>query len=183
MKTVTSILDTLHAAGITVALHPDGIKITPASILTDDLRRLIRANKTALMDLLTAANESAKPFPDPYQEHEIKSLWDNPPMTSGEVETFTVRMLLFMHRGLAAYPAELLACKLTRRDREADDRRMCTECDGLRGHAPEWRCARPRAAELGGAGLPAELVIQPQRCPAFQPAALAMEDHRHDQQC
>lgn len=47
------VLGTLTAAGLTVSLMPDsGLMVSPASLLTDDLRDLIRAHKPALVDLL-----------------------------------------------------------------------------------------------------------------------------------
>ena len=46
------VLGTLEAAGLTASLTPDfGLMVSPASLLTDELRSLIRAHKAALVDL------------------------------------------------------------------------------------------------------------------------------------
>lgn len=52
--------------------------------------------------------------------------WDD-----AEIQTFTVRVLTFFRRGIAAEEADDIAERLTLRDREADERRMCLECAAL----------------------------------------------------
>ena len=92
-------------------------------------------------------------------------------MTGREIDTFTVRLHHFTWRGLAEPDAELLADKLVKRDREADDRRLCLECTHLAGHAGAWGCRNWQRAAIASkardAQLPAALVIQPQRCNGF----------------
>jgi hypothetical protein len=108
--TTLSILDALHAAGITVAPTDRGTLIlNPADAVTGDLLHLVRKNKPALLDYLRAANDShgadVSLPPSPSPGHDGKPLWTDPlaaPMTSGEVETVTARLLLFMRRGLAS---------------------------------------------------------------------------------
>lgn len=47
------VLGTLEAAGLTVSLTPDsGLMVSPAILLTDELRSLIRVHKAVLVDLL-----------------------------------------------------------------------------------------------------------------------------------
>lgn len=56
------VVEALHDAGLRLALTPEqGLKVTPASALTDELRDLIRANKATLVDWLIgqAANDGA----------------------------------------------------------------------------------------------------------------------------
>ena len=60
---VQNIFESLRGAGLSLSLASNnGITVTPASRLTDDLRTLIRDNKPFLIDWLTAAND---PVPEP----------------------------------------------------------------------------------------------------------------------
>lgn len=53
------VLNTLHDAGLSIALAPDqGLKVTPASRLTPELRDLIRTSKIVLTDLLERMNSA-----------------------------------------------------------------------------------------------------------------------------
>ena len=90
-------------------------------------------------------------------------------MNGAEIHTFTQRLHQFTRRGLAELEAESLADKLVARDREADDRRLCLECSS-QGRGSGWRCNQWTLAGLGGAGLPADLVRQLQRCDSFTEA-------------
>ena len=59
------ILGELHDAGLSIALAPDrGLKVTPASSLTPELRDVIRASKDLLIDWLAAATEADPDRPD-----------------------------------------------------------------------------------------------------------------------
>ncbi len=59
------ILGELHDAGLSIALTPDrGLKVTPASSLTPELRDVIRASKDLLIDWLAAATEADPDRPD-----------------------------------------------------------------------------------------------------------------------
>ena len=65
-----------------------------------------------------------------------------------------------------------LADKLVVRDREHDDRRVCLECKHFAGHgAGSWRCGNWHAGDVAirsrYAHLPADLVVQLQRCNGF----------------
>ena len=95
-------------------------------------------------------------------------------MTGREIDTFTARLHHFTRRGLVALDAERLADKLVKRDREADDRRLCLECTHLAGHAGAWGCRNWQRAAIASkardAQLPAALVIQPPRCEGFKVA-------------
>ena len=63
---VHHVVDALHGAGLSLALTPEqALKVTPASKLTTELRDLIRASKSELIDLLArmkAANDDATPW-------------------------------------------------------------------------------------------------------------------------
>ena len=95
---------------------------------------------------------------------------------TGEIELFNRRAALFVRRGANDVQAEALADRLVRRDREEDDRHLCHECRHLRGGLPGWLCGNGAAAGVPtsgwGAGLPAPMVAQLQRCPGFAAAGL-----------
>lgn len=93
-------------------------------------------------------------------------------MNGAEIDTFAVRLHKFTDKGLARADGELLADKLVLRDREQDDRRVCLECNHFAGHgAGSWRCGNWQAAGVAirsrDAQLPADLVVQLQRCNGF----------------
>jgi hypothetical protein len=84
--------------------------------------------------------------------------------TDDEIATFSMREVRF--RQLHRTDAEHLAERLTLRDRQADDRRMCVECRELE---ISGRCAAARRGEIPGADRRLEpvpnLLI---RCEAFR---------------
>lgn len=93
-------------------------------------------------------------------------------MNEAEIDTFSVRLHKFTDKGLARNDGEALADKLVLRDRDQDDRRVCLECKHFAGHgAGSWRCGKWQAARaalrLREAQLPADLVVQLQRCDGF----------------
>ncbi len=159
------ILETLRDAGLSVELAPgDGLKLTPASRLTDELRQVIRANKPGLIHWLKAANDS-EPDPDRW-------CWPNgDAMNSMQLSDFAARVERFTDKGLPMQEAERLADALVIRDRGLDDRRLCLECQHLRGMAGKWRCGNWQqagtAANPMSAQLPGELVQRLHRCDGF----------------
>lgn len=64
---VQDIFKALHGVGLRISLEPGGgIGVAPASLLTSELRDLIRDNKAALVDYLRAANDPVgNPTPEP----------------------------------------------------------------------------------------------------------------------
>ena len=61
-----SLVDQLGHAGITLSLTANGaLAVSPASLLADDLRALIRAGKEGLINWVKAANDAASRAPDP----------------------------------------------------------------------------------------------------------------------
>lgn len=98
--------------------------------------------------------------------------WDD-----AEIAAFMARQYLFGQRGASAQDAEHLADRLASRDRSDDDRRVCLECRHLRGAGP-WRCGNWQAAGVAirsrDAQLPADLVVQLQRCHGYEDARLPM---------
>ena len=90
----------------------------------------------------------------------------SPGMAEPETKRLTERTMLVIRRGLATVEAEQLAFKLTGRDREIDDRKVCLECSNL-SRAGGWKCSNWRQADIGSPGVPAELVHLLQRCHGF----------------
>ena len=93
-------------------------------------------------------------------------------MNGAEIDTFAVRLHKFTDKGLTRNDGETLADKLALRDRDQDDRRVCLECKHFAGHGAEsWRCGNWQAAGVAirshDAQLPADLVVQLQRCDGF----------------
>ena len=72
-----------------------------------------------------------------------------------KVDRVAFRVALFQQHGWPQDRAEQWAARLTQRDADRDDRRICVECKNL---LSQWRCAK-RGAVL------AETL---QRCPTFQ---------------
>ena len=98
-------------------------------------------------------------------------------MTGSEIDTFTARLARFTDKGLIQIDAESLTDKLVQRDRDSDDRRVCLECTHLTGYGvTSWRCGNWQAAKVAHRArdnqLPADLVMQPQRCNGFKGATV-----------
>ena len=54
-----------------------------------------------------------------------------PALNDAQIKRFTFREALFHRRGLPAHAAEQWADRLTTRDHDRDDRRICLECSSL----------------------------------------------------
>lgn len=92
-------------------------------------------------------------------------------MNTQELDTFMVRLDQFSNKGLSVSDAEVLCDQLVRRDRDADDRRLCLECSYLEWYIGRWRCANGLvtggARVTANAQLPKEITQQLQRCLGF----------------
>lgn len=84
--------------------------------------------------------------------------------SDAEIQAFTARRDRLLRWGNSAQEADYLAERLTLRDREADDRRVCGEC----GHGRSTRCP-------DGGPLPATVL---HRCPTFNPGLVAELNQR-----
>lgn len=108
---------------------------------------------------------SANPHMTPEQGDECHGCgWD-----AAEIEAFVGRAAKFAQIGRT--DPEHLAERLTLRDRQADDRRMCVECRELESTG---RCAAARRGEIVGADRrldPVPNILM--RCPAFKGAVSA----------
>ena len=109
-------------------------------------------------------------------------------MNGAEIYTFAARLHQFTDKGLTNHDGEILADKLVLRDRDQDDRRVCLECQHFAGYGTgSWRCGNWQAAGVAlrsrDAQLPADLVVQLQRCDGFtaHPTSTPQEiDNEHD---
>ena len=107
-------------------------------------------------------------------------------MTGAEIDNFKARLSKFGDKGLTATDCEALADKLVKRDRESDDRRVCLECKHLSGVGQtSWRCGNWQAAGIAiharDTQLPADLVLQLQRCDGFNKLNIfRLHQSKHD---
>jgi hypothetical protein len=163
----------LRDAGLVLTLTPaGGLHVAPRSALTDDHRAAIRAERDALVLALQAEAASPPPSPPPRRS-------GNPLMTpeqgddchaggwdDDEIDAYLAREARFARMGRA--DAEHLAERLTLRDRQHDDRRLCLECAAL---ADNRRCLVAARGRLPGAARwlePVPIILQ--RCEGFTAA-------------
>ena len=171
------LLQRLRGSGFALSLTDDGgVKVAPASALTDDYRQAIRANRAELVTLLRSgaarstapAARSTAPAESPRPYRLAKTDADRchwPPWGEPEIQAFVARVALFIRRGVTATDADELAEALTLRDRDGDDRGLCIECRHL---DRDGRCAMARAGQLHGVDRrfePLRTVLQ--RCEGF----------------
>lgn len=166
----SELLHHLRDAGLVLTLTPAGdLHVAPRCALNDDHRAAIRAGRDALVLALLAEaddaptppqRDSGNPWMTPEQGDECHAGgWDD-----AEVDAFQRREARFIRLGRAA-DAEHLAERLTLRDREGDDRRLCLECTWLSGTG---RCLAAATARLPGVDRwlePIQTILQ--RCDAF----------------
>lgn len=166
------LLHHLRGVGLVLTLTPAGaLHVAPRTALTDDYRAAIRAGRDALLlALLAEAEKPATPPPSPGRS-------GNPPMTpepgdechasgwdDAEIDAFQRREARFIRMGRAS-DAEHLAERLTLRDRQHDDRRLCLECSEL---GENGRCQAAARGRLAGAHRRLEPVLTIlQRCEGF----------------
>lgn len=164
------LLHHLRGAGLVLTLTPTGgLHVAPRSALTDDHRTAIRAERDALVLALQAEADppppppprrSGNPLMTPEQGDEGHAGgWDD-----AEIDAFLAREARFTRMGRAA-DAEHLAERLTLRDRQRDDRRLCLECTAL---ADNGRCLVAARGRLPGASRrlePVQTILQ--RCERF----------------
>jgi hypothetical protein len=84
--------------------------------------------------------------------------------TDADMARFMDRRARLMRWGWAEAEAERQAEKLVLRDREADPRVSCTECQ----HYRPGRCANHKAAALASHEVGRDMATRLQRCPGFQ---------------
>ena len=153
-------LRALTDAGLHLRADGNRLIVAPADRLTDRLRVLIRQHKAELLEIARRAN--GNPLMSAQQASDCHAGgWDD-----AEIQAFTTRVMLFMRRGANTTDADDLAERLTLRDREADDSRLCLECRHYRpNHCSNHVNAGLRVADLGR-----DLATTLQRCSGFQSA-------------
>lgn len=164
------LLNCLRGDGLVLTLTAGGgLHAAPRDALTDEHRAAIRAARDALVRMLQAEasrlqpplpRRSGNPLMTPEQGDDCHAGgWDD-----AEIEDFMVREARFTRLGRTA-DAEHLAERLSLRDREQDDRRLCLECAAL---ADNRRCELAAQGRLAGADRrlePVPTILQ--RCPGF----------------
>lgn len=115
-------LQHLSGAGLSVRLDGDRLIVGPSQLLTGELRQSIQAYKADLLALLKPAPPVNEPAP-------VEG-------SNGKVQGRVARLLAV---GLDTERAEELSQWMGRRPAEADDRRLCIECDLC--HA--WQALQP----------------------------------------
>jgi hypothetical protein len=187
------LLRNLQGAGFSVTAAGGGIRIAPASALTERHRQDIRAHRAELLALVGdhqagtaktdrptlsadlsvpigrgAANrqgpETANDLPDP-----DRWCWPNSnAMTGAELAVMSVRIERYSRRGIEEAQAERLADLMKDCDRQTCDLQLCMDCTQLVGNRP-WQCLSHRTSGVAR-DLPGEFVCTPQRCPVFKAA-------------
>jgi hypothetical protein len=166
-----ALLSDLGGAGLSVRLIDDKIIVTPKDRLTDPLRDAIRTHRAELVEALKP--EPALPTAPPAAP--TARIYRLTRAQAGEahaeswnadtIDAFTARRDAILRRGYSADDADDLAERLTLRDREQDDRRMCIECTHL---GERGRCLAAAVGRLPGADRRLEPVpIILQRCEGF----------------
>ncbi len=156
------LLANLADAGLSITAEGDRLLIRPGSKLTDDLRTAIRAEKPALLALLTGAAPALQSRPywlaTAEADHCHAHPWDD-----ATCARFAARVGRFLRLGIDATDADDLAERLALRDQDADDRRLCIECRNCR---PGLRCSASQRSGFGP-DLGRDLATRLHRCPAF----------------
>ena len=89
--TAAAVLTHLNAAGIRLEVRAGALLATPKESLTDDARSLIRANKPALLELLSRSTADAAPgrlWLIRHPDGSVRSHSFTPPATRAEVEVW-----------------------------------------------------------------------------------------------
>ncbi len=172
--------------GPTAAANDTAPTPTPTTVMVDigtvrppGLSPLLLAASLALDASVVAAGALPGSDPDAH-------CWPHSTAMNGaEIDLFTARLHRFTDKGLTIADGESLADKLVVRDREADDRRFCMECRQLSGLGQtSWRCGNWQAAGVAirsrDSLLPADLVLQLQRCHGFTPHLLSTHQGNDD---
>jgi hypothetical protein len=95
-------------------------------------------------------------LPGPFQKSPVRN------------QVCMARIVLCTDHGLDITEAEAIVERLTSRDQEQDERRLCLECRHLSGGPQARRCSQwQQIGQSGGPAIPSELVTLLQRCPGF----------------
>jgi hypothetical protein len=151
------LLANLSDAGIHVVAESRRLVVRPASKLTDAMRAALVQVKPELLALLEP-RKSTYSLAQAESDVAHADSWDD-----ATIARFEARVSLFRRRGMDAPDADDLAERLTLRDTQGDDRRLCLECL----HIQAGRCTNHREACLQGPEVGRDLTNRLQRCPGF----------------
>ena len=163
------LLHHLRGAGLVLTLTPAGaVHVAPRRALTDNHRAAIRAERDALVLALQA--EASRPPPPRRSGNPLMTPDEGDDCHAGgwddaEIDAFKARQARFTRMGQSDADAEHLAERLTLRDRDGDDRRLCLECTWL---GDTGRCLAAATGRIPGADRrlePMQTILQ--RCDAF----------------
>ena len=124
---------------------------------------------SSVLSVPFGANSEKEGLSDLVNEDPDRWCWpQSPAMNRQEIITFNVRLSRFRDLGLSQEMAERTADRLTARDRDHSDQKMCLECDHLR---TGWHCMNARNSGLYphsiGSKIPKDFVDLLQRCDGF----------------
>ena len=150
------LLADLAVKGVSVTADGDRLVVRPASKLTGTMLVALREAKSDLLALLS-------PFRLTHEQGDRchTSCWDD-----AEIAIFSARVRVLMRRGIGTDDADDLAERLTLRDREGDDQRICIECSQL---SDKGRCIAAATGRLAGADTrlePVQTILH--GCDAFE---------------
>ena len=150
------LLADLVGAGLSVTAEGGRLLIRPASKLTDCMREALRNAKPELLALLACQRDA------PAAPLDLAGVaW-----TAADIACFLERRARLLRWGWAVPDAEVLAERLTLRDRSGDARVSCADCT----HYRPGRCGNHRRAGLSGLEVGRDLAAMLQRCPGFDSA-------------
>ena len=154
------LLKHLRDAGLSIEASDGNLIVTPRERLTDALRLAIKTHKAALLVALVAVTPATGPPPDP-----DRYCWPHSTaMNMAEIDRFLARVEFFSGKGVGLDAAETLADAMVFRDRDADDRRSCIECQHF---SPRRKtCGNTRSSGVGPEV--GDMAVKLQRCPGFQ---------------
>lgn len=146
----SGVLVELAAGALKLKGLPDAVQIAA------DKLRPFKGDLVRYLDRL-----AAEQFPDKGEFRQVSR-------TATAVDNVIgIRLALFHDRGLNRAAAIALADRLTVRDQQHDERRVCLECAHMAGTVHARRCGQWRQTRSKGPPIPAGLVDILQRCAGF----------------
>jgi hypothetical protein len=140
------LLAELRAEGFSLTADRGRLAVRPASRLTPELRALVSQCVSELVSLVSEAELAAVAW------------------TDADLARFLARRDRLMRWGWVEPEAEAVAERLVLRDREADPRVACAECQ----HYRPGKCSNHRYAGLLSAEVGRDLAGLLQRCAGFK---------------
>lgn len=152
-------------SGVTIKLAGEALTLSgdPGAVkVAADLVRPFKAELVQYLGYL-AGNDPAPAAAELTPSGEL----DQASSTAPADHTTNARLALFNDRGLNQGDAIALVRRLTLRDDQHDERRVCLECEHMSGTVNARRCGQWRQTRSKGPPMPADLVDILQRCAGF----------------